>query len=172
MTRAMRRSRAALVGGLSGALGMAAMDALWYHRQRRKGGTQTPLEWEFSAGVTTWDDVSAPGKVGHRLLRSVRGDDVPDRWARPTQNAVHWATGFVWGAQYGVIAASIRHRRAWWGLALGVTSWATSYVVLPLTGIYKPPWEYDAAVLGEDLSAHLLYGAATGAAFAAATRRP
>jgi len=120
--------------------------------------------------VNTWDDVSAPGKVGHLLLRSVRGRDVPARWARHTQNAVHWATGFVWGAQFGVVAASIQHRRAWWVLAL-VTAWATSYVV-PLAGIYKPPWEYDAAVLGEDLSAHLLYGAATGAAFAAATRRP
>ena len=31
--------------------------------------------------------------------------------------------------------------------------------------IYKPIWKYDAKTLARDLSAHLAYGAGTGAAF-------
>ncbi len=33
--------------------------------------------------------------------------------------------------------------------------------------VYKPMWEYDAKNLWKDLSSHLVYGAVTGAAFAA-----
>jgi hypothetical protein len=43
-------------------------------------------------------------------------------------------------------------------------------VVLPLAKVYQPIWEYDARVLGEDLSAHLVYGAVTGITFSAVTR--
>jgi hypothetical protein len=48
--------------------------------------------------------------------------------------------------------------------------WIAGYAVLPLAGVYKPIWEYDARTLGEDLSAHLVFGAATSAVFAALTR--
>ena len=40
-------------------------------------------------------------------------------------------------------------------------------VILPLAGVYRPIWEYDARTLGVDLSAHLVFGAATGAVFGA-----
>jgi hypothetical protein len=43
-------------------------------------------------------------------------------------------------------------------------------VVLPLAKVYLPIWDYDARVLGKDLSAHLLYGVVTGITFAAVTR--
>ena len=54
-------------------------------------------------------------------------------------------------------------------LALGPAAWLASYVVLPLAKVYKPIWKYDARALGRDLSAHLVFGIATGAAFAACT---
>jgi len=37
--------------------------------------------------------------------------------------------------------------------------------------VYKPIWKYDARTLGKDLSAHLVYGATTGATFAVLARR-
>jgi len=37
--------------------------------------------------------------------------------------------------------------------------------VLPEGGLYQPIWKYDAKALAIDLSAHLAYGAGTGAAF-------
>jgi hypothetical protein len=32
----------------------------------------------------------------------------------------------------------------------------SGYVILPLAGLYKPIWEYDARTLADDLSAHLV----------------
>ena len=37
--------------------------------------------------------------------------------------------------------------------------------MLPLLGVYKPIWEYDLETLRKDLSAHLVFGTATAAAF-------
>ena len=81
----------------------------------------------------------------------------------------------MWGTQYGLAAAAMTRRRtgAPWSrrlelsLAFGPVVWLSSYVILPLLEVYKPIWEYDAGTLGKDLSAHLLYGAATSGAFAA-----
>lgn len=56
----------------------------------------------------------------------------------------------------------------WWGgLALGAPVWAFDYTTLPLAGVYKPVWKYDAATLAQDLSAHLVFGAATDGALRA-----
>jgi hypothetical protein len=43
--------------------------------------------------------------------------------------------------------------------------WGTSYVVLPAAKLYQPIWQYNYKVLAKDLSAHLVYGLTTGAAF-------
>ena len=37
--------------------------------------------------------------------------------------------------------------------------------MFPLLGVYKPIWKYDLETLGKDLSAHLVFGTATAAAF-------
>jgi hypothetical protein len=156
-----------LTGALGGAVGTAAMDAVLYLRYRRGGGQQGPLEWEFSSSVKTWDGVSAPGLVGRRLLEGFLGRDVPDQWARSTQNVMHWATGMGWSAQFGAVAGSAKHRSWAWGLVLGPVVWSTGYVILPLAKIYKPMWDYDAKTLAKDLSAHLVYGVTTGVAISA-----
>ncbi|MEU4301223.1 hypothetical protein ACIG0C_15140 [Kitasatospora aureofaciens] len=36
--------------------------------------------------------------------------------------------------------------------------WLSGYVVLPIAGLHKPIWTYDAKTLGDDLTAHLAYG--------------
>jgi hypothetical protein len=157
-------------GAVAGAAGTAAMDLLLYGRYRRNGGTESLWQWEFSGGVRTWKDASAPGQVGEKVERLVTGHQPPDEWARATTNIVHWATGIGWGLQYGALASS----RSWhpWlrALGLGPLAWLSSYVILPLARVYRPIWEYDAHTLGEDLSAHLVYGATTSAAFAVLTR--
>ena len=80
---------------------------------------------------------------------------------------MHWATGIGWGVLYGALA-STTSRQPWArALALGPVAWLSGYVVLPLAKVYKPIWEYDARTLADDLSAHLVYGAAASAAFAA-----
>jgi hypothetical protein len=163
-------ARQLALGALAGAAGTVAMDLVLYRRYRRAGGTESLWRWEFAGDVTRWHQASTPGQVGEKLEQLATGREPPDSWARPTTNLVHWATGIGWGVQYGVLA-SITSRLPWLrALALGPSAWLTSYVVLPLAKVYKPIWEYDARTLGDDLSAHLVYGTATSAVFAALTR--
>ena len=49
--------------------------------------------------------------------------------------------------------------------------WGSGYVVLPAAGLYQPIWEYDRRTLANDLSAHLVYGLTTAAAFRALAPR-
>jgi hypothetical protein len=75
-----------------------------------------------------------------------------------------------WGALYGVIVGSLRCPRTIFGLPLGASVWASSYIILQLAKVYKPIWEYDARTLLHDLTAHLAYGSGTAGAFALLAR--
>jgi hypothetical protein len=161
---------AVVLGAAAGALGTGAMDSVWFWRYRRGGGEQRLMEWETAEGVDKWDDASAPGQVGRRVVEGFTQQELPDRWARPMTNLVHWATGLAWGAQFGIIAGSVSRRRWALGLLFGPVVWLAGYVLMPLAKLYKPIWEYEAKTLAKDLSAHLVYGAATGATFAALTQ--
>jgi hypothetical protein len=160
-------------GALAGVVGTAAMDLVLYERYRRHGGKEGLWRWEFAGDVLSWQDASAPGQLGQRALRAAIGHEPPDEWARATTNIMHWATGVGWGIQYGAVATiTSRHRWAR-ALALGPVAWLSGYIVLPLAKVYKPIWQYDARTLGDDLSAHLVYGSVASSAFAAiATQRP
>ena len=158
------------VGALSGVAGTAAMDLLLYRRYRREGGQDPVWRWESAEGVTGWDTASAPGQVGAKVERLVTRRRPPDRWARSTTNAVHWATGAMWGAQYAVVAGLPSRHPLLRGLALGPAAWSAGYVVLPLAGVYRPIWTYDRPTLQRDLSAHVLYGTTTATAFALLNR--
>jgi hypothetical protein len=155
----------------AGAVGTFAMDGVLYRRYRRGGGTDRPFDWEFSAGVKTWEDVSAPGLVGKDVLQRLRGQEPPPEWARSVQNVVHWATGVGWAVPLALLIPR-RKRTAWiCGVAIGPTAWITSYLLLPFAKIYKPIWDYDAKTLADDLSAHLVYGVTIGTLFAGVTKR-
>ena len=146
------------------------MDMVWFARYKRDGGEQGLLAWEFGADVKSWADVSAPGQLGKRVVEGFLQHELPERWARFTNNAVHWITGVAWGAQFGIVAGSTKRPKARWGLVLGPVVWLSGYAVLPFADLYKPIWEYDARTLAKDLSAHVVYGATTTAVFAALAR--
>lgn len=165
----MKAIRNLSAGLLAGAIGTAAMDLLWYRRYRNQGGAESFIPWESARDVTDWQSASAPGQAGLSLGKLVTGRMLPDRWARSTTNAMHWATGIGWGLQYAA-ARSVAPRSRLVPFALGPVAWLTSYAVLPLLKVYRPIWEYDAKTLGKDLSAHLVYGATTAGAFALLSR--
>lgn len=152
-------------GALAGAAGTAAMDSAQYAQYRRGGGTQPFLAWETSEGLDNWDSAPVPAKLAKRLFDGVAQRELKPDKARLANNAAHWATGIGWGAAYGVLAGSLGARRIRDGLLWGTIVWASSYVVLPALGLYKPIWEYDAPTLAKDLSIHLAYGVTTAAAF-------
>jgi hypothetical protein len=152
-------------GVVAGAVGTLAMDLVWYRRYRRGGGTDGFAAWELSAGLNGWESAPAPALLGKKVYEGVFQHPLPPERAALTNNLVHWATGLGWGAAYGVVAGSLRSPRVRDGLVFGPAVWASSYVVLPAAGLYKPIWEYDTKTLAKDLSAHLAYGLASASAF-------
>jgi hypothetical protein len=157
---------AALRGAVAGAVGTAAMDALWYHRYRRGGGTTDFAAWETSAGLDGWDSAPAPAKFGRLVVERTLHRELPAHSARLTSNVVHWSTGIGWGAVFGVVQDRIG-ARIWHGPLFGTAVWLQSYAVLAPVKLYQPIWKYDATTLGKDLRAHLLYGTTTAAVFTA-----
>jgi hypothetical protein len=158
-------------GALAGLAGTLAMDALWYRRHRRDGGDDRFIDWEFSAGTTSYEQAGAPAQVGKRLAEGFLQRELPPESAGTMNNAVHWSTGALWGAVHGIVTTSLSAPRVRHGFATGVTAWAGSYATLAPAGVYQPIWKYPASVLWKDLSAHLVYGLGTGAAFAALANR-
>ena len=166
----MTVARSMLRGVEASALGTLAMDTEIYRRYRRGGG-QTPFAaWESSDGIESWDGAPAPALVGKQLLERATGRDVSPRHARALNNVMHWAFGLAAGAGYGLLA-SARTPRLRWGLPFGAAVWAHGYVVLPRLGVYEEMWKYDGRTLAKDLSAHLVFGAATAAAFSVLSTR-
>jgi hypothetical protein len=157
--------RALACGVLAGAGGTLAMDALWFVRYRRGGGQSDPWTWESAAGLNSWDDASAPAKVGKLLYESARRQPLPASRARLTTNLMHWAYGLQWGVVFSLAIGSRRHLRPWQGPLLGGLVWLSSYLALPIAGVYQPIWRYSPKTLWQDLSAHLVYGTTVAAAF-------
>ncbi len=153
-------------------MGTVAMDLLWFYRYRRGGGGGDFADWEFSTGLSSWDDAPAPGQIGKRVLETVFQREIPPERAALVSDVMHWFYGLFWGAQYGIVAGSLP-ARGWLpsGIAFGSLVWAGDYVVLPLANVYKPIWEYDTKTLLDDLSAHLVFGLGTSTTFLALSSR-
>jgi hypothetical protein len=151
-------------GLVAGAVGTVAMDTLLFVRYRRSGGASSPEKWESSAGITTWEQAPAPAQVGRRLVEGLFRVTLPPTRARLVNNVMHWGYGIFNGAQYGIVAESLPSPRIRYGLPFGAAVWASSYVILPAAKLYEPLWKYDRKTLGDDLSAHLVYGLATATA--------
>lgn len=174
-----RRKRTSFLGSiargkLAGFVGTAAMDALWYSRYQAGGGEDGFADWELATGLKDWSAAPAPAQFGKKVAEAFTGRELPDDSVRLVTNVVHWSTGIAWGGLYGL---SLWRRRGAGrgalpaGLAFGTAVWASSYVILPLAGVYKPIWEYDAETLWKDLSAHWVYGLTTASAARLLTRR-
>ena len=157
-------------GLVAGKIGTAVFDVWLFARYRQGGGTSGFVDWETSAGLTSWDDAPAPALLGKRLVEGVTGRDLePDR-ARLVSNVMHWGYGIGNGVQYGLVAGRLRKPPIRYGIPFGAVVWGGDYVILPILKLYKPIWEYDRKTLANDLAAHLVYGLATAATFRVLSR--
>jgi hypothetical protein len=152
-------------GVAASALGTLTMDVFLYLRYRREGGESGFGAWESSAGLESWDDAPAPARVGKKIVEAVTRRELSPRYARLMNNVTHWGYGVSAGAPFGVFAGVLHSPRLRYGPPFGAGVWATGYIVLPALGVYRPIWEYDLKTLGKDLSAHLVFGLGTAAAF-------
>jgi hypothetical protein len=157
--------KAITLGVTAAAVGTLAMDALWYVRYRRGGGESDPISWEIAAGLDNWENAPVPAKVGKRIAETLLRRELPPNRAQLMTNVMHWGYGLSWGALFGLVAGSMRKPSFLLGPVFGTVVFANDYVVLPLTGFYKPIWQYDLGTLWKDLSAHLLYGTMTALTF-------
>ena len=156
----------ALVRGLAaGAAGAVAMDSLQFARYRLGGGEDRLLAWEFSAGVTDWEQAPGPAQIGRRMVEGVFRRRLPPERAALTNNIVHWGYCMAWGGVLGLVEHSAGPPKVRHGLVLGTTVWLASYVIMPLAGLYRPIWEYEVPVLAKDLGDHLAYGLGVGTAY-------
>jgi uncharacterized membrane protein YagU involved in acid resistance len=151
-------------GVAASGLGTLVMDGWLYRSYRHDGGDAAFPAWESSEGLVSWENAPAPALVAKRLLESVVKHEVSPRYARFLNNATHWGFGLATGAGYGLLLGS-RKPKLWFGLPFGAAVWASGYVVFPQLGVYEPIWKYDLETLRKDLSAHLVFGTATAAAF-------
>jgi uncharacterized membrane protein YagU involved in acid resistance len=115
----------------------------------------------------TWDEAEAPAQVAKKAARLLGHDRAITKQDAPLATQVmHWLYGTGWGVGYGILAARYRPRPLVGAAALGVAVWTAAYAQLVPLGIYEPPWRYQPAELGLDLSYHLVYGAGVAAAYA------
>jgi hypothetical protein len=156
-------------GVAAAAPGTLAMDASLYRRYRHDGGNAAFPGWESSEGLVSWEDAPGPALAAKVLLEGVFKREISPRYARLLNNATHWGFGLAAGAAYGLLVGSRRRTKVWYGLPFGAAVWANGYVVLPQLGVYKPIWKYDLETLAKDLSAHLVFGTATAAAYSILT---
>jgi hypothetical protein len=156
-------------GVAAAAPGTLAMDASLYRRYRHDGGNAAFPGWESSEGLVSWENAPGPALAAKVLLEGVFKREISPRHARLLNNATHWGFGLAAGAAYGLLIGSRRRTKVWYGLPFGAAVWANGYVVLPQLGVYKPIWKYDLETLAKDLSAHLVFGTATAAAYSILT---
>ncbi|HXF30820.1 MAG TPA: hypothetical protein VN522_04790 [Solirubrobacterales bacterium] len=141
---------AAGVGVAAGVVGTAAMTSaqVWLY------------------GLTGGQASEAPGKVGERMLGvKVRKEQ------RPALNtAMHVLYGSSWGKVFGLaLGRGERAPGPAQGFAFGAGVWGVSLAMLPALGLAEAPWKQSPAALAQDLGFHLIYGAATAAAYEAFT---
>jgi hypothetical protein len=124
----------------------------------------TAQRWVY--GFTGDEDSEAPREVGERILGAL-GFRVPKERRPALGTAVHVLYGAGWGAPFGLAFRRGRPPGPARGVAFGAGVWLTSLVELPAFGVADPPWRQSPATLAQDLGFHLVYGAATAAAYEA-----
>ena len=121
-------------------------------------------KWVY--GFTGGDESDAPREVGERILGHFGVKVRKER--RPALNtAMHALYGTSWGLPFGLTFGRGGPPGPAKGAAFGTGVWLASLVELPALGIAPPPWKQSPAALAQDLGFHLVYGAATAAAYEA-----
>lgn len=147
------RLRSATRGLAAAAVGTAAMTSAQIALHKATGGEPS----------------SAPQEVGGRIIKGVFGRRVPRRHRPALNQVMHGLYGTSWGLPFGLGAGARPEpsSAAASGVALGLTVWGASLIQLPALDLAPAPWRQSPAALVSDLGFHLVYGAATAAAYRA-----
>lgn len=108
-------------------------------------------------GETSGD--SATVKAADKASELITGEDVPKPWREDAGQVVHYVTGALLGAAYGVVAEYRPAATKGFGSAYGVvTSLLLDETAVPAAGLSKGPTETPLGVHLYGLAGHLVYG--------------
>lgn len=131
-----------LVAGLAGTAVMTVSSTAEANLSGR-GGSSTPAD-----ALSTALRVRPDGEAGEQRLNTV----------------AHWGYGTAWGAVRGVLGAmGVRGPGAF--LLHFATVWGGEQAVLPSLGVGSPTPQYGGKATAIDVLHHLVYAAATSAAY-------
>jgi hypothetical protein len=119
-------------------------------------------------GIAGGEEPEAPARVGEKILGAL-GVKVRKEQRPALNTAMHVLYGTSWGLPFGVLFGRGGPTGPAKGLAFGFSVWATSLVELPALGVAEPVWRQSPASVAQDLAFHLVYGAATAAAYESLT---
>jgi hypothetical protein len=119
-------------------------------------------------GITGGQESETPAKVGEKILGAL-GVKVRKEQRPALNTAMHALYGTSWGLPFRVLFGRGGPTGPAKGLVFGLNVWLASLVELPALGVAPPPWKQPPAALAQDLAFHLVYGAATAAAYEAFT---
>jgi uncharacterized membrane protein YagU involved in acid resistance len=101
-------------------------------------------------------------KTAQAISETATGDQLTKeekKWAGPS---VHYGTGAVFGAIYGLLAATVPAMTSGRGLVYGSAVWLVADEIgVPAAGLSGPPTETPASGHANALASHLVYGATT-----------
>jgi hypothetical protein len=96
------------------------------------------------------------------------GASIPEDRKRMAAEVVHYATGAVWGALFGVVAPRVPVPAIVAGAAWGTLVWLLNdELFVPALGLSRPAARYPASTHAKAFASHLVYGAATDAGYRA-----
>ncbi len=150
----------AVLGAASGFVASWVMEKA-QARIARAGGEATKARERRAQGGLEPATVRAAER-GAELL----GKRLPDDRKGIASEAVHYATGTLFGAAFGVLACRLGVPALLGGIAYGAAVWLVNdETLVPSLGWSRPPWAYPASTHAKALASHVVYGAATGAGF-------
>jgi putative membrane protein len=161
-----RRTRSLLLDAALGA--GAGLVASWVMERAQArimaaGSEETKAREKRAQG----DLEPATYRAAERAARLV-GKRLPEDRKAAAGEVVHYATGAVWGALFGLLARRLPVPIVAAGAAWGTAVWLVSdELLVPALGFSRSPAKYPPSTHAKALASHLVYGTTTEAGYRA-----
>jgi uncharacterized membrane protein YagU involved in acid resistance len=159
-----------LAGVLAGAAATAAMDGYWTIVQNVPG--ERPEQKPKRGDDNQKKEEPSTQIMADKVSQAVTGHEVPKKHKAEAGVAVHYATGLLWGAAFGALAARVPRMGIVAGILYGIFIWlALDEIGLRALNIAPDAEEVPLEEHMQALGAHLVFGGATGLATRLLLRR-
>ena len=152
---------AGAVGGLAGAYVMGQFQSWWLDLEKRAAPKRRAHAAKDGATDKAPEE-PATVQVAERLAEKLLDSPLPEAMKPKAGEAVHYATGGLIGAAYGIAAEMLAPARWANGMAFGsVVWWVADNMAVPAQGLGKKPEQVPPSKHAYALASHLVYGLVT-----------